>query len=184
MSTAPPPSPDLARLAWQSEGGLQIATDGNCLYMREGPASMIAGMVFASLLAVGLAAGGAWALLTETSFMARGVAGVLFLLSGVFVYVLVSTSRRGRWIVVYDRGHPGFAGEVRYQGKRLSASRIRGFSTRPGGGSISMPRRTVVAELHDGTCEALGPNEVSTWPDHWGQKVATWMNLPFRFTRE
>jgi hypothetical protein len=47
-----------------------------------------------------------------------------------------------------------------------------------------MPQRIVVAELHDGTFETVGPSGVSTWPDHWGQQAATWMGLPFRRSAE
>jgi hypothetical protein len=43
-----------------------------------------------------------------------------------------------------------------------------------------MPRRVVVAELHDGTRELLGPEGVLTWADHWAQQAATWMGLPFK----
>jgi hypothetical protein len=106
---------------------------------------------------------------------------LVLLVGGLFTWVLWYSARRGRWMIVYDRGGAGAPGEIRHGGgKRLPVARVRCLSTRHAGGSIALPHRTVVAELHDGTFEVLGPSGVSTWPDHWGQQAANWMGLPFR----
>jgi hypothetical protein len=172
---------DVGRLPWTTQCGFQVATDGTCYYVRESGGSMIAGGVFATVFAVGGLGYGGRLLLTETEWSAR-VFGVLCLAVGaLFAAVLGSCVRRGRWMIVYDRGGGvGGLGEIRYRGKRLPAERVRSLSTRHAGGSAGMPQRTMVAELHDGTFEVLGPSGVSTWPDHWGQQAATWMGLPFR----
>ena len=106
----------------------------------------------------------------------------MLVVAGVFAFLPWLVLRRGRWMVVYDRGEPGVPAEIRYNGKRLPAERVRSFSTRATSGS-SMPRSTVVAELHDGTYEALGPICASTWTAHYAQQAATWMGLPFRYSR-
>jgi hypothetical protein len=178
MAVPTTPDPDLGRLRWQSQWEFQIATDGTCFYMRESGGSMIAGAVFGTVFAVGGLGYGGWLLLTQTEWSARAFSCLMLLVGAVFTYVLGSCARRGRWMIAYDRGGPGVPGEIRHGGKRLPAERVRCLSTRPAGGS--MPRRIVVAELHDGTFETLGPSGVSTWPDHWAQQAANWMGLPFR----
>lgn len=145
---------------------------------------MIAGAVFSVALALSAGWLGVWLLLTQTTVGARAFAGLMLVVAAVFVYVIWSSARRGRWMIVYDRGQPGVLGEIRDYERRLPAERVRSLSTRPFGGSIAMPKHTVVAELHDGTFEVLGPSGVSTWPAHWGQQAATWMGLPFRHSRE
>lgn len=116
----------------------------------------------------------------EKTLMEIAFGALMLLIAAVFVYIPWLTLRNGRWMVVYDRGNPdsGIPGEIRYKDKRLSADRVRSFSTRSCGGNP--PRSSVVAELHDGTCEWLGPISNSTWPAHYAQQAATWMGLPFR----
>jgi hypothetical protein len=173
----------LRRLPWQAQGGFQVVTDGTCLYMREGVGSMIAGVVFAVVLGLSAGGYGGWLLLTQTTVIAWAFAGLMFVVAAVFAFVLCYSARRGRSMIVYDRGQPGAPGEIRYDGKHLPAERVRSLSTRPFGSS-PMPRHVVVAELHDGTFEVLGPSGVSTWPAHYGQQAATWMGLPFRHLTE
>ena len=174
------PASGSGRLRWQSQWGYQIATDATCYYIRESGGSMIAGGVFATVFAVGGLGYGGHLLMTDPTAGARVFACLCLLVGAVFACVLGSCVWNGRWMIVYDRGGPGAPGEIRLRGKRLPAERIRSISTRHSGGSAGNPQRIVVAELHDGTFEILGPSGVSTWPDHWGQQAATWMGLPFR----
>lgn len=167
------------KLDWKSQSGFQVANDASCLYMRESTGSVIAGFVFSVVFAVPTGVYGVWLLITNPVGGSRVFAGLLLLVSAVFSFVLWSSLRRGRWMIVYDRGGAGTPAEIRFNGgKRLAASRVRSLSTRSVGGS--MPKSSVVAELHDGKYEWLGPVGVSTWPVHWGQQAATWMGLPFR----
>jgi hypothetical protein len=175
---------DSGQLRWQSQWGWQTATDGACYYIRESGGSMIAGAIFGTVFAVGGLAYGGQLLLTGTEWSARVFGCLCLLVGAVFACVLWSCVRNGRWMIVYDRGGPGAPAEIRVRKKRLPVERIRSISTRHSGGSGSMPQRIVVAELHDGTFETLGPSGVSTWPDHWGQQAATWMGLPFRRSTE
>lgn len=106
----------------------------------------------------------------------------LLVLAAVFAYVRLS-SRGGPWMIVYDRGRadaPDKPAEIRYRGKQLAAARVRCLTTRTVGGSHAVQRSLVVAELHDGTIEVLGPSGVSTWPAFFAQHAASWMGLPFR----
>jgi hypothetical protein len=168
------------RLRWQSQWGFQTAADGSCYYIRESGGSMIAGGVFATVFAVGGLGYGGHLLMTDATAGGRVFACLCLLVGAGFACVLVSCVWNGRWMIVYDRGGPSAPAEIRFRKKRLSADRIRSISTRHSGGSAGNPQRIVVAELHDGTFEILGPSGVSTWPDHWGQQAATWMGLPFR----
>lgn len=179
MPTPAAPDADLDRLPWKEEGGFHVAHDGPRYYMREGTGSIIAGIVFAVVLASFTGVYGVRLLLTETDLKAKAFGVLMLVVSAVFSSILVYSARRGRWLLVYDRGEPGRPGEIIYRGKRLPADRVRALSTRIAGGG-SMPSRIVVAELHDGSFETLGPSGVSTWPDHWAQNAATWMGLPFR----
>ena len=140
---------------------------------------MIAGAVFAAVLGSFTGVYGLRLLFTEREGSARLFGVLMLVVAAMFAFVLVYSVRRGRWMLVYDRGESGRSGEIIKHGKRLPAERVRALSTRTAGGG-AMPRRIVVAELHDGSFEALGPSGVSTWPDHWGQNAATWMGLPFR----
>jgi hypothetical protein len=185
MTMAAPTTPvsDLDRLPWQAQGEYLVVTDGTCLYVREGKGSVIWRIVFSAVLALSASGYGGRLLLTQATVMSRTVGGLMLVGAAVFACVVWSSARRGRWMIVYDRGsgRPGAAGEIRYGGGRcLPADRVRCLSTRPNGGSIAMPRRLVVAELHDGTFEAVGPSSVSTWPDHYARQAASWMGLPYR----
>ena len=180
MTATTTPAADSGRLRWQSQGGYQVATDGSCFYIRESGGSMIAGGVFATVFAVGGLGYGGHLLMTDATAGGRVFGCLCLLVGAVFGCVLWSCVRNGRWMIVYDRGGPGAPAEIRFRRKRLPAERIRSISTRHSGGSAGMPQRIVVAELHDGTFEILGPSGVSTWADHWGQQAATWMGLPFR----
>ena len=186
MADATPTTPtsDLSQLTWKSEWEYQVATDNRCLYIRESSGSMLAASVF-TIAIVGTAGYLSWSVLVpETpNTLGEKAFGVLMLfVAAFFAYIPWLTLKRGRWMVVFDRGEPasGIPGEIRYQGKSLSAERVRGFSTRSCGGSP--PRSTVVAELHDGTHVGLGPIGISTWPAHYAQQAATWMGLPFRYS--
>jgi hypothetical protein len=176
MAAPTTPVTDLGRLPWKAEAGFQVAAEGTCLYMRESVGSMIAGVVFA--VAIGVPAGlyGGWLVLTGPELSARAFGGLMLVVAAVFGSVLWYSARRGRWMIVYDRGEAGRPGEIRCRERRIPAERVRGISTRVAGRSD----RTVIAELHDGTVEVLGPSGVSTWPAHWGQRAASWMGLPFR----
>ncbi|MBC7894301.1 MAG: hypothetical protein H7066_02755 [Cytophagaceae bacterium] len=169
-------------LRWESQCGFQVVTHGTCYYIRESPGSLIAGIVFGVVLAIPSGGYGVWLLLTDGTIGGRVFAAMLLLVSAVFTFLLWSSARRGRWMLVYDRGQPGVPGEIRHSGKRLPVERVRSLSTRSTGGSP--PRSTVVAELHDGTYESLGPIGLLTWPAYWGQQAATWMGLPFRHSTQ
>ena len=169
---------DLRRLSWKGEGGYQVARDGSRYYLRESSGSMIAGIIFGVVIGGYAGVYGVRLLVAENDPSSKVFGVLMLLVATLFGAILLYSARRGRWMLVYDRGEPGRPGEILYQRKRLPAERVRGFSTRGAGGS--MPRRTVVAELHDGSVEVLGPSGVSTWADHWGQHAATWMGLPFR----
>jgi hypothetical protein len=170
---------DLSKLSWKGEGGYQVAQDGSRYYLREGAGSMIAGIVFGVVIGGFAGVYGVWLLVTENDLSSKLFAVLMLLVAAVFAAILIHSARRGRWMLVYDRGEPGRPGEIIVQGKRLPAERVRAFSTKSSGGG-TMPTRTVVAELHDGSVEILGPSGVSTWSDHWGQHAATWMGIPFR----
>jgi len=180
MAASTTPDPDLNRLSWQAQGEYQAATDGTCFYFRdrEGPVARFLGFLFGGAVTVSAGGYGGWLLLTDPTIGAKVFGCLLLLVGAVFAAVVWSSVGRGRWVIVYDRGGPGAPGEIRYDGKRLPVERVRCLSTRSIGGD--MPRSTVVAELHDGTFEMLGPSGVSTWPAHYGQQAATWMGLPFR----
>jgi hypothetical protein len=173
MGDTPSPA-DLDQLSWKSDGEVQTANDGRCFYMRETLGSRIAGVVFAVAM---MAAAGMFvvsALQTDAHGFAVFMAGV----GALFAWILVASLRGGRWLIVYDRGGDGAPAEIRHKGKCLPAERVRLLTTIDAGGR--MPRRMVVAELHDGTRELLGPTGVLTWADHWAQQAATWMGLPYQ----
>ena len=184
MAAPTTPVPTLDHLSWQPLGEYQMATDGTCFYMRETTGSMIAGAVFGVVIGGGMGVCGVWALLTDKTVAGRVFAAVMFLVAALFASILWYSARRGRWMIVYDRGGPGVPGEIRYNGKCLPVERVRCLSTRSSGGSSSMPERTVVAELHDGTVEVLGPGGVLTWGAHYGQQAAAWMGLHFRHSNK
>ncbi len=181
MASTPAPASDLSKLTWQSQCGTKVATDSRCLYMREGIGSIIAGAFFSVLIA-GSAGWLAYTIffIQPTTTAGEKAFGVLLLIIvAVFCYVPWPTLRHGRWMITYDRGEPGTPGEIRFNnGRRISMERVRCISTRNVGGSP--PRGSVVAELHDGTHEFLGPSGISTWPAHFGQQAATWMGVPYR----
>jgi len=183
---APTTTPDSAldRLTWQAQGGYQVATDGTCFYFRdgEGPLARILGFVFGVAVALSAGGYGGWLLLSDPTIGAKAFGCLLLVIGAVFAYVVWSSAGRRRWMIAYDRGGPDVPGEIRYDGKRLPVERVRCLSTRSIGGDI--PKSLVVAELHDGTYEMLGPMGASTWPAHYGQQAATWMGLPFRHSRD
>lgn len=177
------PASSQGRLKWKSQWGFHVAMDSRCLYIRESGGSIIAAFIFS----VAISASAGWLGMsvfvseTPTTLGEKGFGVLMLLIAAAFAAILFFSLRRGRWMVVFDRGDPasGTPGEVRYQGgKRLPAERIRSFSTRSCGGSP--PRSTVVAELHDGNHESLGPVEIQSWAAHYAQQAATWMGLPFR----
>lgn len=173
MSTA-----DLRRLKWQNQCGTLIATDGTCLYMRETMGSIISGFIFGTVFGVGGTGYGVW-LLTQKGADSK-IFGCLVLFVGlVFSLLVITTVRRGRWMIVYDRGtgHPGSTGEIRDKRICIAANRVHYMTTRASGGSP--PSRMVIAALHDGTFAALGPSGASTWPAHWAKQAADWMGVPF-----
>ncbi len=182
MATPTPSATYLKRLKWPGQGGFQVANDDRYLYMRESAFSIVSGVIFGVLISGTSGVCGVWALLTDKTVGGRAFGVFLLLVAAFFIWIMWFSARRGRWMIVYDRGQPGSPGTIHYQKKRLSAERIRGFSTRYCGGST--PSYTVVAELHDGTHEVLGPVGISTWPAHWGQQAANWMGLPFRHSKE
>ncbi len=180
----PTPAPDLSHLTWKSEWEFQVATDSRCLYIRESSGSIFAASVFTAGI-VGTAGYLSWSIFfpeTPNTLGEKAFGGLMLFVAGFFAWIPWLTLKRGRWMVVFDRGEPasGIQGEIRYQGKSLPAERVRGFSTRSCGGSP--PRSTVVAELHDGTPVSVGPVSISTWPAHYAQQAATWMGLPFRYS--
>lgn len=171
------------RLKWKSQWGFQVATDSRCYYIRESGGSIIAAFIFS--VAISVAAGwlGVSVFVSEapTTLGEKGFGVLMFFIAAAFLAILFFSLKRGRWMVVFDRGDAtsGTPGEVRYEGsKRLPVERIRSFSTRSCGGRP--PRSTVVAELHDGTHASLGPVEIQSWAAHYAQQAATWMGLPFR----
>lgn len=174
------PASELSRLPWQAQGEYQVATDSTCLYIREGSGSVIAGFVFSAVSALTASWWGGWLLLTQTPVMTKAFGGFMLLVAAAFAYVIYSSVRRGRLMIVFDRGHPGVPGEIRYRGQCLSLERVRSLSTRQAGGRSSAAKSLVVAELHDGTHEVVGPCSVSTWPAHYAQQAATWIGIPFR----
>ena len=177
-----PPSTDLNELTWQWQGGVHVANDGRCLYMRESVTSMVAAAIFCTAIVVS----SGWLsieIFRKYHTVGETLFGILLLIiTAVFIYIPWLTIRHGRWMITYDRGvpgTPGTPGEIRRSNaKTLPTTFVRGLSTRSVGGNP--PRRTVVAELVDGTCESLGPVGISTWPAHLAQQAATWMGLPFR----
>lgn len=169
------------RLKWKSQWGYQVATDSRCLYIRESGGSILAAFIFS--VAISAAAGclGMSVFLSETPTTAGEKAFAVLMLgvTAVFATILIFSLRRGRWMLVYDRGGPGAPAEIRYrQNQRLAAERVRAFSTRACGGRT--PQSTVVAELHDGTQVGLGPVSSAAWTAHYAQQAAIWMGLPFR----
>ena len=182
--TSPPTNADLDRLSWKPDGEYQTATDGSCMYLRETRGSMIAGFVFAVVIGGGGGAYGSYLLVTDASVGGRVFALLMLFVAAAFAWIFWTSLRRGRWVGAYDRGGPGVEGEIRFPGKHLPVARVRCISTRLSGGSPSLPRRMVVAELHDGGLEPLGPSSVSTWPEHYGQRIAMWLGLPFRHSSE
>ena len=178
MTTPVASHSDLRRLSWKGEGGYQVAQDGTRYYLRESSGSMIAGVVFGVVIGGYAGVYGVRLLITENEPSSKVFGVLMLVVATLFAAIMLHSARRGRWMLVYDRGEPGRPGEILYQGKRLPAERVRGFSTKGIGGTT--PKRTVVAELHDGSVEMLGPSGVSTWADYWGQHAATWMGLPFR----
>lgn len=178
--SVPAPVSNLRKLKWQSQWGYQTATDSQCYYIRESSGSMIAAWIF-SIAIVGASGWMAVNLFLFTpgkTWMEIGFGLLMLLVAAVFIYIPWLTLRKGRWMVVHDRGAPGIPGEIRYQGKRLPADRVKSFSTRSCGGNP--PRSSVVVELHDGSVQYVGPIDSSTWPAHYAQQAATWMGLPFR----
>lgn len=177
-SMASSPKPNLSHLTWKSDCGYQIATDGSRFYMRESALSIVSGVIFGVGIAGTSAVCGVWALVTQKELSGRGFGVFLLLIAAFFFWLMWTTARRGRWMVVYDRGEAGRPGEILYQGKRIAAEKLKSISTRWTGGNP--PRRTVAAELNDGAVVMLGPVGISTWPDYWGQMAANWMGVPFR----
>lgn len=178
MATPTTPQPSLNRLRWQKLGEYETVTDGTCLYLRESAGSIIAGAVFSTLFSLlGIGYGG-WVLFTDRTAGSWIFACLLLLVGTLFTWVFWSSVRRGRWMIVYDRGGPGTPGEIRLNGKRLPVERVRCLSVRSVGGST--PRHAVFAELHDGTYEGLGAIGFLTWTTQFGQQAAAWMGLPFR----
>jgi hypothetical protein len=176
-----PTAAELRRLQWRKDGGVLFATEGTCLYMRETSGSVISGLIFGTLLCLGLGGSGVKMLMEPAGTDGKWFGGFAVLLGLFFGLLVVVCLRRGRWVIVYDRGsgQPGSSGEIRYRGGRLAADRIRCLTTTSCGGG-SMPNRMVTAELHDGTRHWPGPTGVSTWPGHWAKQAADWMNLPYR----
>lgn len=179
----PSAAPHKGRLKWKSQWGFQTATDSRCYYIRESGGSIIAAFIFS--VAISASAGGlgvsAFVSETPTTLGEKGFGVLMFFIAAAFLAILYFSLRRGRWMVVFDRGDAasGTPGEIRYQGrKRLAVERVRSFSTRSCGGRP--PRSTVVAELQDGTHESLGPVEIPSWAAHYAQHAAAWMGLPFR----
>jgi hypothetical protein len=175
------PTPNLSKLTWKSDCGFQVATGGTCLYMRESAGSIVAGVIFGVGIAGTSAACGVWALVTQKELSGRGFGVFLLLIAAFFFWLMWTTARRGRWMVVYDRGDAGRPGEILYQVKRIAAEKLKSTSTRWTGGNP--PRRTVAAELHDGTVVMLGPVGLATWPGYWGQMAANWLGVAFRQSR-
>jgi hypothetical protein len=175
-STTSVPAP--GKLRWQSHGEFQIATDGTRFLMRESTGAIIAALIATVVLGFGSGVYGVWLVFTAPEASYYVFAAMLLLVSAVFITVFVSSFRRGRWNVAYERGQPGVPAEIRFCGKSLPAERVRAFSTRCVGGR--MPRYVVVAELHEGGYEIAGPITISTWADQYGQQAANWLNLPFR----
>lgn len=173
--TPPPTSDHLKKLQWQNLGGFLIANDGRCLYMRESAGSMVSGFIFGTVLSAAGIGCGIWALTQEDGADAKGFGTFVLIIGLLFALLVVSTLRRGRVLIVYDRE----SREIRYQGKTLSADRVRTITTREFS-TRSGPNYMVAAELHDGTYEIIGPTGISTWPMHWAKQAADWMGLPYR----
>jgi hypothetical protein len=173
-------TPDLRKLAWKSEWGFQTVMHGSCYCIRETAGSIVAGAIFGVVLGAGSAVFGVWMIMTQplATLAEKGFAGLMFVLAAVFLGLMWVSLRRGRWMLVYDRGQAGVPGEIRSRGKRIPASRVRFLSTRFCGGK--MPQYSVTAELDDGSYEWLGPMRIQSWADHYAQTAAAWMNLPFR----
>lgn len=172
------PTTNMRKLSWKSQVGAQVASDDRCLYMREGMGSIIGAAIFSMAIVGSAGYLGVSILVTPCSLVEKAFGVFMLLVAAVFVYIPWVTLRRGRWMVVYDRGVPGTPGEIRCQGKSLPVASVRSLSTRFCGGS--MPRSTVVAELHDGTYVSLGPVCGATWPAHYAQQAAAWLGLPYR----
>ncbi|MBC7821313.1 MAG: hypothetical protein IAG10_30875, partial [Planctomycetaceae bacterium] len=142
-------SPDLRHLDWKSEWGFQSASDERRFYIRESAGSIIAGVVFGVILAIPTGVYGVWVLFTDKTQGSWVFAVMLLLISAVFTSLLVFSARRGRWMVVYDRGEPGVPGEIRIGGKRLAADRVRSLGVHHCNPGTESPRFMVVAYLHD-----------------------------------
>lgn len=170
------PSP--SKLSWKSDGEYQTATADRCLYFRESSGSMIGAAIFCVLIVSSSGWMAVQLLLTGESIGEKACSLLFILLVAVFLYIPWLTFRHGRRMIVFDRGEPGIPGEIRTNDMRLSAELVRGFSTRLAGGG-AVPKRMVVAELHDGKVVTVGMVSGSTWPAYYAQKGAIWMGLTF-----
>lgn len=178
MLKTDPNTSDVSRLVWKSHWGYQVANDSRCLYMRESGGSMVAALVFSVAIASSAGWLGLSVFFVQETIPEKAFRVFMLFVAAVFIYIPWLTLRKGRWMIVYDRGEPGTTGEIRYSGKRLPVEKVRSLSTRNVGGSP--PRSIVVAEFHDGTHEVLGPCGISTWPAYYAQQGTAWMGLPFR----
>jgi hypothetical protein len=177
-NTAAAATSDLSRLSWRKDGEFQLATDHRCLYIRESAGAIASGVIFCLLIVPSAGWLGITTLRTSTAVGELAFGALMLLVASVFTYIPWTFMRKGRWMVTFDRGEPGVPGEIRYRQNRLPVHQVRSLSTRGVGGK--MPRSTVVAELHDGRHEALGPVSVQAWATHYGQHAASWMGIPFR----
>lgn len=140
---------------------------------------MVAGLFFGTVMSVGLGICGVFMMMEKGND--GKFAGAFVLLLGLFFgFLMVISLKPGRWLITYDRGtgEPGSVGEIRFRKLRISADRVRCITTQSSGGNP--PKRTVSAEMHDGTYQSLGPVGSSTWPAHWAKQAADWMGLPYR----
>lgn len=162
-------------LKWKNQCGYESASHGTCLYFRETRFSKIAGFIFGSVLCVaGVVCGTMMLLETDKSGSWFGIVAIVIgLLFGVLMFV---TLRKGPWFIVYDRGSNG-DGHIRTQDKTIPLSSIHSMGAQQIGGNP--PQSMVIARLHDGKTETIGPSGTSTWPAHWAHMAAEWMGVAY-----
>lgn len=174
---------DLSGLSWKRAGSFQVAWDERYYCIREGMGSIIAGFVFGVLISASAGWLGVSILFFPELAKSGGTlgekafAGFMLLVAAVFLWIVVSCLRRGRWMVVFDRQAPG---EIRTNTTCVPVAKVRAFSTRSVGGK--MPRSTVVVELHDGKWESVGPVDMAGWTANFAQHAANWLGVPYRHT--
>lgn len=172
---------DLSHLSWKGAGGFKVAWDDRYYCIREGMGSIIAGVIFS----VAIFASAGWLGISILFFPEvskstgslgeKAFAGLMLLVAAVFLWVVVSCLRRGRWMVVFDRQAPG---EILTNTTRVPVAQVRALSTRMSGGRT--PQSYVVAELHDGKVESVGPVASVAWGPQFAQHAAGWLGVPYR----